>query len=189
MPFGAPLSLLGDLYLYWDAKRAGRALPARHDLNPAEVRALLPHISLVDRQDGRFRYRLVGTEVAHEIGRDLTGAEVGFHARPAAYGAALQAVYARIFADARPLFSVGEYRRGSDAVHRVSRIILPLGEDGRTVNMVVLGRVARFAREDEAGAHWLAGATGRLCEVVEVGSLAELKALALAWEQKAGRVG
>src|SRR5690349_8298694 len=68
----APLALatlpdsLTRLFCYWQAKRGGRAMPARADIDPAEIKALLPYMILVDviydTEAGLdFVYRLVGT--------------------------------------------------------------------------------------------------------------------------------
>jgi hypothetical protein len=47
--------------------------PARSDLDPADIPALLPYMMLVEKVDDHFRWRLVGTAAVREIGRDLTG--------------------------------------------------------------------------------------------------------------------
>ena len=65
-----------ELYRYWDAKRDGRPMPSRCDFDPCQVSALLSHLMIVDKFAGRFRYRLVGTVVADDMGRDLTGSRI-----------------------------------------------------------------------------------------------------------------
>ena len=39
---------MGDLFHYWDGKRAGRTMPLRADLEPADIARHLPGIVLVD---------------------------------------------------------------------------------------------------------------------------------------------
>jgi hypothetical protein len=48
------------MYDYWLAKRGGRAMPARADLEPVEIKKLLPMLVLVDvtADARRFVYRL-----------------------------------------------------------------------------------------------------------------------------------
>jgi hypothetical protein len=74
-----PISHHIDLYRYWLAKRAGCRMPARRDLDPCDIPKLLPYVMIVEKVDDRFRWRLVGTAVAQEAGRDLTGSIVGLY--------------------------------------------------------------------------------------------------------------
>src|SRR3546814_944585 len=64
-----------ELYDYWCAKRGDRAMPGRDDIDPAEIKALLPYVLLTDvhHQPPRVFIRLVGTAVAEAAGRNLTG--------------------------------------------------------------------------------------------------------------------
>src|SRR5947207_1913335 len=116
----APLSYHRDLYHYWEIKRDTRAMPTRSDLDPGDLRCLLPHLTLIDRADDQFRYRLVGTSVTQELGRDLTGSLVGSYVTPPEYAREIRAIYQRIFADGRPLFTTGEYRSQAKTVHAIS---------------------------------------------------------------------
>ena len=73
MPLRASISHHFDLYRYWLSKRAGRTMPARSDLNPDDISALLPYLGIVDQIIGQFHYRLFGTAAAQQLGYDLTG--------------------------------------------------------------------------------------------------------------------
>jgi CheY-like chemotaxis protein len=68
--------ILRRAYEYWLEKAAGRRVPDRRDLDPAEIRDILPHVSLVEigREKGHIfhRYRLVGTRVVDALGYDPT---------------------------------------------------------------------------------------------------------------------
>lgn len=75
LPGAAPSRLLRDpdllrLLDYWRAKRRGRPLPSRADIDPTEIAWALSRILLVDYcpEDG-FRYRLAGEEIAAAFGR------------------------------------------------------------------------------------------------------------------------
>lgn len=66
------------LYRYWQSRRGfGRdsTLPTRADIDPADIKSLLPYVLIVDihRDPFRIYYRLVGTAVAHFSGLDFTG--------------------------------------------------------------------------------------------------------------------
>lgn len=63
-------------YEYWAVKRAGRRVPARCDIHPAEITELLGYLNILDVQDEPrdFRVRLNGSANAEMLGRDVTGA-------------------------------------------------------------------------------------------------------------------
>src|SRR3546814_20855650 len=59
-------------YEYWKQKRGDRPMPAESDLDPAEIRKILPHVILlaVRQEPLDFHYRLIGTKMdEHMIGR------------------------------------------------------------------------------------------------------------------------
>lgn len=72
--------LLQQGYRYWDAKRAGKRMPTRADIDPIEMPALLPHVVLLevlrDVELGLpldFRYRLMGGAVEAHLTMRYTG--------------------------------------------------------------------------------------------------------------------
>jgi hypothetical protein len=77
---------LQDGFSYWQGLRRGRLMPARRDIDPLDIGALLPNVVLLDviHQPATepvqgvsagldLRFRLVGTEVAARSARDYTG--------------------------------------------------------------------------------------------------------------------
>ena len=77
--FGLPLAEVGSMqiqqfHLYWQGMRQGERLPSRSDIEPADIKHLLPNLLLVDIKTDPFRvhYRLCGTRVADICG-DVTG--------------------------------------------------------------------------------------------------------------------
>jgi hypothetical protein len=58
---------------YWRNKAAGRVMPDRRDLNPAEIPDLLPWIVLWDVIPGGYRIRLAGTGICEAHGREIKG--------------------------------------------------------------------------------------------------------------------
>jgi hypothetical protein len=183
MPFRAPTSYHLDLYRYWLAKRSGRTMPARRDLNPGDICQLLPYLTIVEKVDGEFHYRLFGTAAADQLGRDLTGGIVGSYVGPQS-AAALRAVSERVFTAAHPVFATGEFKTASGAIHNMSVLILPLSDDDADVNMTVSTRVARLSLDVRAGIDWLKGAPLKVGDVVKVSDTAELEKLCLDWEQQ-----
>jgi hypothetical protein len=67
-----------ELHAYWQSKHRDDRPPARGDLDPLiEITSLVPNLMLLDLEDGTYRYRLVGTEVAKRSGIDMTGQLIG----------------------------------------------------------------------------------------------------------------
>ena len=60
---------------WWDAARGAKDTPDRAQLDPADIKALLPFILLseVEADPFRVRYRLVGTRAVNKVGFDYTG--------------------------------------------------------------------------------------------------------------------
>jgi len=60
---------IGEALTYWESKRSGRRMPARADIDPGEIRLLLPHVILLDvaHDPLDFRYRLIGTVIEEHL--------------------------------------------------------------------------------------------------------------------------
>jgi len=63
-----------DLYRYWDRRRGGRSAPDRTEIEPGDIRAILPDTFIleVDEADG-YTWRLAGTRVCALHCRELKG--------------------------------------------------------------------------------------------------------------------
>jgi hypothetical protein len=181
----APFSYHLDLYRYWLAKRGSRAMPARRDIDAADIPALLPYLGIVDKVAGQVRYRLVGSDIVRQYGRELTGSLVGSHLRNAPEAVAkLRAIGERVFITAHPIFITGQYETECGSVHNSSALILPLSDDGATVNMLAYTRIARFSLDAVARIDWLKGAPIKLIGVVDVDDVEGLEKLCLEWEER-----
>jgi hypothetical protein len=63
-----------ELFDYWTEKRGDRAAPSRTDIEPADIRTLLPHVFICDlAPDGQLNFRLAGTALCALHGRELKG--------------------------------------------------------------------------------------------------------------------
>lgn len=134
-------------YRYWDSKRAGRRMPARVDIDPAEMVPFLSHVVLMDvlRDPLDFRYRLMGTTVDSHMTRHYTGlrlSEVPHQRSPSAIWTNFETV-AR---DGAPLQTNVPYVGPHKEFLRVQDMIMPLSADGRTVD--ILFAVVDFVRKD-----------------------------------------
>ncbi|MGH7126797.1 MAG: PAS domain-containing protein [Stellaceae bacterium] len=138
--------VLSALLAYWRSKLAGRAMPRRADIDPAEIPRLLPNLQLVERVGGRFRYRLAGTAIVAAYGSELTGKFVD-EIIPAGRRAIAERHYTMVYESRRPIFVRNKYTttRAVDIV--ATRVILPLSEDGTGVSMVVMGQTFEYGTE------------------------------------------
>lgn len=130
---------LHRVYDYWQAKRGARAMPARVDVDPGELRSELPYLMLTDVVDGgrRFRYRLFGTAVADAFGMDPTGRFVDEVMSDPKYRAFIIGLYRDIVTKKRPICSTTRYGSHRDVEMWTQRLMMPLSSDGMTVDMVL----------------------------------------------------
>jgi hypothetical protein len=139
--------LLREAYAYWRLKRDGRRMPARRQIDPAEVRPLLPHllISEVVDPERRFRYRLVGTAIARALGRDPTGRCVE-EVTSGSYRDYITGLHCAVCRERAPVFAQSALQCGAGVGHRLARrLLLPLSEDDSTVNQILSLVVFQFA--------------------------------------------
>jgi len=122
---------------YWDSKRNGRKMPSRGDLDPGEMTEWLSDTLLADvtYDPLDFRFRLVGTNIAIHYGVDVTGrclreldldqvAEQVF------------AEYALTVTTGEPTWFEDDFVSNSGKRMHYERLLMPLSDDGKTVNML-----------------------------------------------------
>jgi hypothetical protein len=126
-----------DLYRYWLGKRGGRRAPARADIDPVELRSLLPYIYLFDvvEPGPRLRYRLVGTAIA-EMAGEVTGRFVD-ELLPEAVYARMHEHYVDVVRNLAGRYYVADMTWRDRPHVRYHRLLLPLSDDQRVVNMVL----------------------------------------------------
>jgi hypothetical protein len=128
---------------YWQEKCAGRLMPTRADIDPAEIRRFLPHITLVDvvADERRFVYRLVGTSEVELRGYDPTGRPVAEAYFAATAEEALK-IYERVKSTREPFYIADPYQTVDRFVGEED-LFLPLSQDGETVSMILVFSVSR----------------------------------------------
>lgn len=138
--------LLAELYSYWSARRRGREVPARADIDPVDIPQLLPHLTLTEMVPAetargfRIRYRLAGTEIESHFGCPLTNRYLDELVAGAFVDFAMD-LHERVRADKEPVYT--EVLFGSDGADplQVKRLMLPLSEDGERINLMLAGVV------------------------------------------------
>jgi len=141
---------LHDLLDFWHQKCAGRRMPARKDFDVFELRPWLGRLHLVQVVAGGedFRFTIYGSEVAVLHGTDLTGKALSSIAEPARES--VRRAYAATCRSRAPLF-IEDDRLVRSSLTRLENLILPLSDDGRTVNRLLIGvsAIERRAEQEE----------------------------------------
>ena len=62
------------LFDYWNAIRAGRPAPRRAEIEPGDIRRILPYVFILERKDrDTCRFRLAGTGLCRTYGMEFRG--------------------------------------------------------------------------------------------------------------------
>ncbi len=156
MPFTDPR--LEQAYEYWRRKAAGRKLPRRRDIDPIEIPKLLPDVMLVDVEpDGRYRYRLIGTENTQAHGITATGRYLDEVLPGPEYRNHVLALYDESVQKKQALYSECLFLSPERlAPERHTKVLfMPLSEDGETVNMVFVLQIFLYIEHGTRERHFL----------------------------------
>lgn len=128
---------------YWRGRAAGRAMPARADIDPViQVPRLVPHLSLVEVRPGprRFYVRVLGAasmEHRHDLKpRNLAWhylEDVPLHNRKDETLAA----FARVADGGAPAYLAWSYQTSGGGDAEFGCALLPLGAEGRVTHVLV----------------------------------------------------
>lgn len=134
----APPGVIAEFLDYWEAKRGGRALPARRDLDPVEFPRLLPVVTLADIEPDPFRvrYRLAGTMVVETAGMEITGRYLDEIAPPHILDD-YHAIFRRCCEGFAPCYASANWEFTADRRGRYEFGAFPLSSDGARVDMVL----------------------------------------------------
>jgi hypothetical protein len=141
--------LLGLGYDYWRAKCAGRSMPQRRDIDPADIPSLLPHILITEmlEEGTRYRYRLAGSVVTEAFGRSLTGRYVD-EIMTGQYREFIIRLYRSLYLDRRCVFCESRYNNGVRPGISTKRLFMPLSSDGRLVDQALIVQTFQYAGGD-----------------------------------------
>jgi hypothetical protein len=128
---------------YWRDKCAGRLMPSRSDIDPAEISRYLPYITLVDvvDDDRRFVYRLVGTMEVALRGGDPTGRSIP----DAFFGRSVASVtrkYETVCKTRAPFYEIDDFQV-TDRYVNEENLFVPLSDNGETVNKILVFSINR----------------------------------------------
>lgn len=127
---------ISELAEYWDRKRGDRPMPSREDIDPAEIKRLLPNlvISRIERDPLRVKYSLVGTYIAESGGLDFSGYyldEIDFKGE---VGTDWAALYRELIRERRPICGICQFRTEAGYVREYLAAMFPLSSDGVEVD-------------------------------------------------------
>ena len=130
------------LKTYWDAKRAGRPMPSRADIRPADMKEHLGWIILLDALGdcSDFRYRTIGTRVTQYVLADATGKTIAEAIGPygeEAVAETMKAFHRKAANDKQPVRAHGDADWLGRHILRFDALFLPLSDDGEQVNMIL----------------------------------------------------
>jgi hypothetical protein len=138
---------LRRLYHYWLQKKGDRRAPARRDIDPEEIVALLPNVYLVDVEGARFRLRLVGTAVVRDYGREITGQfldQIDLDDHKAEILHEYEVAVSRLL----PQYHRWDYKKDDGRFLRYERLILPLSSDSKVGDKLLCAAFVRPFKPD-----------------------------------------
>ncbi|WP_416899640.1 MAG: PAS domain-containing protein [Minwuia sp.] len=127
-----------ELLDYWNGLRGDREMPSRKEIDPVDLRRLLPHIMIteIEPDTGRFLFRLVGTRVTVMYGNDNTGKyldEVYF----GRHREAITRSYVTAYETRAPHHCWMKFTNREGLEFDMERLILPLSSDGQRVDKLI----------------------------------------------------
>jgi hypothetical protein len=151
-----------QLYAYWDRVRNGRIAPRRFEIEPGQIASVLPETFIAEHVGvPGCRFRLVGTKICAQFGRELRGSDL-----LSLFGAddrdSLAALLRSVYRDAA--MGVVEFDAYTEAHRHVKfeLILLPLIHTENTVNRI-LGSMSAFDPP-----FWLGATPIRHCEIAKL---------------------
>src|ERR1700732_4860267 len=130
------------LYDFWESKLNGRRYPSRDDIDPLELKFILGNIDLVEVAGDPvvFLFRLSGSENDRDEGFNMQGKTLDEYPLPE-HREAVRKTYLRALSSGEPNYEELD-RMNEGKFVRYARLILPLSNDGTTINMLMMGRIA-----------------------------------------------
>ena len=124
---------------YWNSKRNVGKLPARRDLDVLDIHKIMPLVVIfeVRQQPLDFLYRLVGTAVTENSHQDYTGKLLS-SLDGKGPGSMIWKSLDTVRQNREVIFSEVPYVGPKDDLLRSTLLLLPLADDGETVDRVLL---------------------------------------------------
>ncbi|WP_416896482.1 MAG: PAS domain-containing protein [Minwuia sp.] len=140
------------LKAYWESKSGPGLIPDRADIDPAEIRGVLPDLAMIERAgDGTYRIRLAGTRVSQRCGVEPTGIVFGEgHANEGL--ADLARLLDTCTVSGGPVESDIANFGSAPSFVRIEATVMPLRRGGDTIEMFILTLEFVVSSDQEFGA-------------------------------------
>jgi hypothetical protein len=145
-------SIARELFVYWQRVRGERRMPARADIDPVELKRILPFVMLskIEQNPWRVRYTLVGTRCVANAGMDFTNRyldEIDFSCD---FDTNWPEVYRTLCTERRPVMGRVDTSLKDGRVCELVEVLLPLSDDGETVTHCIAIEDAKLGLLDVA---------------------------------------
>ena len=142
-----------ELVNYWLQARGVRDMPKHADIDAAAMRAILPHVQILEVIDGgrRFYTRTSGSAARHALGYDPTGSFLDEYPAGSVRKRSVRALR-QVVSTAAPAVDVATKMTVPEGAACCETVMLPLSRDGRTVDMVLCGSFELASCADDVAA-------------------------------------
>jgi hypothetical protein len=127
------------MHQYWLAKKGDRVMPSRSDIDPSEIKDLLPNVILsrLEYEPFRVLYKLIGTRAVENAGIDYSGRYLDELDFVSEIGTDWPAVYRAIAADKAPIYGLCQIKFTDGVTKPYVCAMFPLSSDGERVDQVL----------------------------------------------------
>ncbi|MDA0655231.1 MAG: PAS domain-containing protein [Proteobacteria bacterium] len=138
-----------SLLAFWESKRGGRRMPRRSDIDVLELAPWLGNLILMEvvGSGEDFIYRVYGTNLVRMIQHDLTNKSTTNLKSEARL--AVVAEYSEVAASGQPLY-VRQRRTVMKGQLMLSKLVVPLSENGERVDRLLVGVYPSILEMDES---------------------------------------
>jgi hypothetical protein len=144
-----------QLYAYWDRVRNGRVAPRRFEIEPARIPGLLPETFIAEGAGLLgFRFRLAGTKICEQFGRELRGIDL-LSLFAGKDREQLAAILHAVISDGAVGHGLFRSLTSSNRETRFELVLMPLIHTGETINRL-LGVISAIEPPFWLGAETLA---------------------------------
>src|SRR5262245_62159149 len=127
------------MHQYWLGKKGGRTMPARSDIDPSEIKDLLPNVILsrLEYEPFRVLYKLIGTKAVENAGLDYSGRYLDELDFVSEFGTDWPATYQMIATEKEPVLGLCTIKLTDGVVKPYVVAMFPLSSDGSVVDQVI----------------------------------------------------
>jgi hypothetical protein len=127
-------------------------MPSRADIDPADLKRILPNISLarIDPLSARVRYTLVGTRCVAHAGMDYTNHYLDELDFSCDFDTDWNEVYRVLCSERRAILGVVKTALKDGGSCELAEVLLPLSDDGENVTHCIAIEDAKLGRRDVA---------------------------------------